>query len=252
MAALMVVLGLLAALQYRWVGQVAEAERTRLQAGARTRVEQLAQDFDREITRAFASLRVDADMLGRGDGATRYAARYERWAARTEHPGLVTAVYVVESTAEPRTLLRFDPAARQFVPAEWPEGLASVRQRLEEAEGGPGRTDRGGAGGFRGPFGFVADEAPALIAPIFVPEERRAEGTERTAFARPRSRGTTIVLLDRGYIERDLLPALAGRYFASGGEFDYCVVVTTRRDPHALVYRSDPDDGAHPSPDASA
>ena len=43
---------LLATLQYRWVGQVGEAERARLQAGARTRAEQLAQDFDREVTRA--------------------------------------------------------------------------------------------------------------------------------------------------------------------------------------------------------
>ncbi len=57
---------------------------------------------------------------------------------------------------------------------------------------------------------------------------------------------------DRGYIEKDLLPTLAGRYFASGGEFDYCVVVTTRREPRTVVYRSDPADGLHPTPDASA
>jgi signal transduction histidine kinase len=75
---------------------------------------------------------------------------------------------------------------------------------------------------------------------------------ERGGFARPRSAGFTIVQFDRGYIERDLLPTLAGRYFASGGEFDYCVVVTTRREPRTVVYRSDPADGLHPTPDASA
>src|ERR1051325_7950117 len=108
-AALLVAVGALGALQYAWVGQVAEAERARLQAGARTRVAQLAQDFDREITRAFASLRVDPDMLEAGGGA-RFAARYERWLAGTEHPGLVSAVYVT-SSAEPARLRRFDPAA---------------------------------------------------------------------------------------------------------------------------------------------
>jgi signal transduction histidine kinase len=248
LAALLVVLTLLAVLQFRWVGQVSEAERARLQAGARTRVEQLAQDFDREITRVFASLRVDAAMLDGPDGGTEYAARFERWAARTEHPGLVSAVYVLDGLpgATPK-LLRFDPAERRFVDAPWPDDLAGVRQRLEEPEGAPGRPERGP--GFRGPFGFVDDDAPALIVPIFAPEEHRGEPDPR--FGRPR-RGAAIVVLDRGYIQRDLLPSLAGRYFASGGEFDYCVVVTSRRDARALVYRSDPDDGAHPTPDASA
>ncbi len=63
-AGLLVALVLLAALQYRWVGQVGEAERARLQASARSRAEQLAEDFDREVTRAFALLQVDEDMLG--------------------------------------------------------------------------------------------------------------------------------------------------------------------------------------------
>src|SRR5262249_8711071 len=83
-AALVLVLGLLATLQYRWVGQVGEAERARLQEAARTRVGQLAQDFDREVTRAFAWLQVDADMLG-PDGGARYPARHDPSAAPTHH-----------------------------------------------------------------------------------------------------------------------------------------------------------------------
>jgi len=226
-AGLLVALVLLATLQYRWVGQVGEAERARLQASARSRAEQLAQDFDREVTRAFAWLQVDEDMLG-PDGGVRYAARYDRWAARTEHPGLVAAVYVVTQENGKPSLRRFDKASRAFVGTEWPAELSALRQRIEGVEGGPGRSDRGGG-------------------PIFSPESRPAE-----AFFRPRSAGFVIVQFDRGYIERDLLPALASRYFASGGEFDYCVVVTTRREPRTVVYRSDPADALHPAPDATA
>ncbi len=207
-AGLLVALVLLATLQYRWVGQVGEAERARLQASARSRAEQLAQDFDREVTRAFAWLQVDEDMLG-PDGGVRYAARYERWAARTEHPGLVAAVYVVTQENGQPSLRRFDKASRAFVGTEWPAELSALRQRIAES--------------------------------------RPAE-----AFFRPRSAGFVIVQFDRGYIEHDLLPALAGRYFASGGEFDYCVVVTTRREPRTVVYRSDPADALHPAPDATA
>jgi signal transduction histidine kinase len=263
--ALLVALVLLAALQYRWVGQIGEAERARLQSSAHGRAEQLARDFDREVTRAFALLPVVEDMLG-PDGGERYATRYERWASRSEHPGLVSAVYVVTAEKGTPSLRRFDKAARAFVPAEWPAALSPVRARLEGPEPGGGRPERGGAP--RGPFGMVEDEVPALVSPIFVSPppsgaavergfgergftERGSFG-ERAGFARPRSAGVTIVQRDRGYIEKDLLPALAGRYFASGGEFDYCVVVTNRREPRTVVYRSDPADGLHATPDATA
>jgi signal transduction histidine kinase len=272
-AALLLALGLLATLQYRWVGQVGEAERARLQAGARARVEQLAQDFDRVVTRAFALLQVDQDMLGPGGGAA-YATRYERWASRTEHPGLVEAIYVVTDEHGARVLRRFDKAERAFVPAEWPAAFSTLRARVEGTEGGPGRPDR--ADGPRGPFGLVADDVPALVSPIFSAEppgegaDRRGPVLERGGFmergavairgdfrtrggfVHMRSTGFLILQFDRGYVEHDLLPLLAGRYFASGGDFDYCVVVTTRRDPRTIIYRSDPADGLHAAPDASA
>jgi len=269
-AALLVVVGALAALQYRWVGQVAEAERSRMQAGARTRVAQLAQDFDREVTRAFAWLQVDADMLG-PEGGAQYAVRYDRWLGGAEHPGLVAGIYVA-ATGDPSRLRRFDPPTRAFVDTEWPADLSKVREALEaSSETGRPERDRGPGGperpGFRGPFGFVED-VPALVSPVFPPEDRRAEGgvpargertfdhgadrLDRGGPHRGRAVAHLIVLLDRGYIQRELLPGLASRYFTSGGEFDYCVVVTSRRDPGTVVYRSDPDDGAHPAPDASA
>ena len=246
-AGLLVALVLLATLQYRWVGQVGEAERTRLQAGAHTRAEQLAQDFDREVTRAFAMLLVDEDMLGT-DGGERYAARFERWAARSEHPGLVAAVYVFAPENGKLVLRRFDKTERAFVASDWPAAFSSLRARLEGIEPGGGRPERGV--GPRGPFGMVEDEVPAIVSPIFGPLP--AAPADRGPFVRPRSAGFTIVQLDRGYIEADLLPALAGRYFASGGDFDYCVVVTTRREPRTVVYRSDPADPLHATPDATA
>jgi signal transduction histidine kinase len=272
-AGLLVALVLLATLQYRWVGQVGEAERARLQSGARARAEQLAQDFDREVTRAFALLQLDEDMLA-PDGGERYAARFERWLARSEHPGLVAAVYVMAPEKGTLALRRFDKAQRTFVAAEWPPAMAALRARFEGTEAGPGRSERGP--GPRGPFGVVDDEVPAIVSPIFpppppvsgpgaehAPAERGAFGErgvfvergpfgERAGFARSPAAGFTIVEFDRGYIENEFLPALAGRYFAIGGEFDYCVVVTTRREPRTVVYRSDPADGLHPAPDATA
>ena len=139
------------------------------------------------------------------------------------------------------------PSCAAFVDAEWPPALSDLRQRLEEFATAPARPERGAR---RGPFS-LADEAPALVIPIPAPEAGEVRPGDRE-FAPPRTLGFTIVQLDRAYIQDEFLPALAGRYFASGGEFDYCVVITTRRDPRTVVYRSDPEDGAHLTPDATA
>ena len=53
--ALLVLVGALAWLQYRWLGEVSEAERARLQTSLHERASEFADDFDREITRAYFS-----------------------------------------------------------------------------------------------------------------------------------------------------------------------------------------------------
>jgi signal transduction histidine kinase len=238
-AVLVLLLAVLATLQYRWLGQVAEAERARLQAGARVRVEQIADEFDREITRAYAWLRVDPEMLGEG-GGERFAARYERWSARTEHPGLVAAIYVAEHAEGAARLRRFDPAARALVDAPWPDELAPLKAALE---GGPGERV-----GPRPPFGLLAGDVPALVIPIV---DRTGDGR---GGPRPpvRPRAATIVVLDRAYMAGEMLPALVTRHVASGGARDYAVVVRSRHDPAVVVYRSDaPGEDRRPEATAS-
>jgi signal transduction histidine kinase len=256
---LLVLLSVLATLQYRWLGQVAEAERARLQAGARTRVERLADDFDREVTRAYAWLRVDSDMLGEGGGA-RYADRYERWSARTEHAGLVAGVFVAERAGGQARLRRFDTGAREFVEAEWSVELQPIRDMFSRGGEGWLGAERGGP---RPPIGGVVEEIPALVIPMRAapmgadtgPHDRLLrydDGKRRPRDDGPRFvgpgpggfgprpwRGVTVVALDRGYIQRGLMPALVARHVAESGEIDYAVLVTSRRDPGTVIYRSD-------------
>jgi hypothetical protein len=53
----------LGCLQYRWTGELSEAEGVRLRAGLKMRADLLAQDLDREVTRAFLRLQVDSTTL---------------------------------------------------------------------------------------------------------------------------------------------------------------------------------------------
>jgi hypothetical protein len=58
-ATLVALLALLATLQYRWLGQVSQGERERMQASLRAGATRFGQDFNREITRAFLNFQLD-------------------------------------------------------------------------------------------------------------------------------------------------------------------------------------------------
>ncbi len=261
--ALAVLLVVLATLQYRWLGQISEADEARLRAGARSRAEQLARDFDREVTRAFLWLHVDAGSVRSHDWAA-YADRHARWARLTPHAGLVKDVWLVDATGE--ALERFDPATSGFQPASWPDSLSPLRERVHEVAlafsspprlGPPHASPRPGPSGasrlpksFHRPSDLFDDQIPAFVAPILsfepVPPGRPGMPFSRLA-------GFTLVTFDLDYVRHRFLPALVERHFGTGEDSDYGVVVSRRSDPRAVLFRSAPPvPGAASEGDATA
>jgi hypothetical protein len=84
-AGLVVLVGVLATLQYRWLGSVSDAERARLQASLQQRAEDFARELDRQITGVYAAFRSAAEPLGSGD-VEEFARRYDRWRAAGATP----------------------------------------------------------------------------------------------------------------------------------------------------------------------
>src|SRR5678816_2032686 len=56
-AALLLLLPALAFLQYKWLGQVSQAERDRMKSNLHASAVQFAEDFDRELTQTFDHFR---------------------------------------------------------------------------------------------------------------------------------------------------------------------------------------------------
>ncbi len=261
--ALAVLLLVLATLQYRWLGQISEADEARLRAGARSRAEQLARDFDREVTRAFLWLHVDAGSVRSHDWAG-YADRRARWARLTAHAGLVKDVWLVDAAGEAPQ--RFDPATSSFQPAPWPDSLVSLRERVHDIAlafsspphlAAPHASPRPGPSGasriaksFHRPSDLFDDQIPAFVAPI--PSfEPTAPGRVGMSFSR--LAGFTIVTFDLDYVRRRFLPALVERHFGADEDSDYAVVVSRRSDPQAVLFRSAPPvPGAASEGDATA
>ncbi len=125
-AVLLVLLPLLAWLQYEWIGQVSEGDRERMNASLRRSSNQFREDFDREIARIFSMFQVepvpDATLI-----PDDYAALYARWIETARYPRLLGGLYVAERRNGEPHLEKLNPLSKRFEPAEWPASLITLK-----------------------------------------------------------------------------------------------------------------------------
>ena len=226
-AALLGLIALLATLQYRWLGQISDAERARMAANVNTRAAAFAQDFDRELTRAYLLFQLETAPPPEERPAAAVAARYDRWQATARFPRMVKEIYLVPSDEAGKAsgLQRFDPATRFLEPAAWPGALSPVRTQLAHAEIAPQVPDPPSrAMLYRAITPTIWPAVPALVIPAAIVMFDHADRADIGASPLRH----TILLLDRDYITRDMLPALAQQYFRGTGDgFDYQLAVVS-------------------------
>jgi signal transduction histidine kinase len=229
----------LAWLQYRWLGQVSEAERERMQRSLRTAAAQFSIGFDQEVSRAAQTLQVDAASI-RDNRWAAYAERYDRWASQTADTRLVQDLLVVDELPRGSRHLRirrWNPGTHTVDSAEWPVELAALREGITASLGpvpvrpGADRRRR------REPLILPHTDTYTLLRPAteFLAPER--------AGAMPRLSviGATIIRLDPAFITTSLLPSLAAQHFHLGDDgADYRVAIVESEPPHHVVWDSAP------------
>jgi signal transduction histidine kinase len=261
--AMLAMLPVLAVLQYRWVGQVSQSERDRMQANLRAGAGRFKQDFDREVTRIFLGLQPDeADSIEAA--LNKYPERFRRWHSAAPYPQLVKDVFRVEAgEGGPARFSRLDDSASRFEADVWPEEMSSLREQLgkdiEAAAPGSGFitedvfisraqpppiVPRAGLMIQTAASPIVGD-IPALVIPIRRIELPQEGG--RIKITGPPS--FVIIRLDIDYIKHEFIPELARRYFSSSDELDYNLTVVSGEDANRVIYQSEP--GAAVSSSAS-
>ena len=249
--ALLGLIVLLAVLQYRWLGQISEAERAQRRATLATGALEFAQDFDREVTRAYLLFQTDAPIAEPVDDqalAGRFAARYDRWQETSRFPRLLKEFYAFSqdpprADARPAatTLRRFDPATRRLEAVEWPESLRTWRDQLAIASWKD--TSSGGDSFFiRRMPSPIWEAAPAIVVPMPLV----VFGESRPGVRLAPAIAYSLLIIDRDYVSRELLPTLAERHLGHHAEqgrvggLDFKVAVVSRAAPNALVFQSTP------------
>jgi signal transduction histidine kinase len=249
--ALLGLIVLLAVLQYRWLGQISEAERAQRRATLVAGALEFAQDFDREVTRAYLLFQTDAPSAMPSDDADlagRLAARYDRWQATGRFPRLLKEVYAfsqdppgADNSPGAATLRRFDPATRRLETVEWPDAMRNWREQLTAATW----KDSSAAGDalfIRKMPSPIWEGAPAIVVPTPIIVFGDSKPGVRIAPAMSYS----LLMIDREYVARELLPSLAERHFGHhaeqgiAGGLDFKVAVVSRATPDAFVFQSTP------------
>jgi signal transduction histidine kinase len=228
---LLVALGVLGTLQYRWLGAVSEAERERMRTSLRARATDISQEVNGELTRIYAAFRADTAGLD-AEPAKAIANAYSRWRESAQHPDLVKAIYLIEggdASAQPR---RFDTASRFLVPTEWPPELKGV---LQHPAGPPPVAN------LPTPM-FLVDsvnaQIPALV--IAVPRiTRNADSGQVTVITDPVAIARSIVIvLDNDRLIHEVVAPAVAKQFGDADASDYFVTIVKRDDQASVVYKT--------------
>ncbi|HET7217302.1 MAG TPA: HAMP domain-containing sensor histidine kinase [Vicinamibacterales bacterium] len=228
-AGLFGLLVLLALLQYRWLGQISEAERAQRRATVAKGAGDFAQDFDREITRAYLVFQADPPAnIDPAQFESRFATRYDHWQANSRFPRLIKEFYAFSLSEDgTASLRRYDPSSRRLEPTEWPASMADWRARLTSGTERE-KSANGSTMFIRQVPAPIWDSVPAIVVPVpmfFFTASVRPDAKSPPSLAGAfgdagmnASLGYTILVIDREYVARELLPSLAQRYFSQHRE----------------------------------
>lgn len=251
----LILLPLLAVLQYRWIGEVSAAERDRLESSLRVASDHFASDFDAELIRLSNSFQI---RDGFPDSAAPILERYQTWSETSPYPRIVRNLYLLKTNTDGEPELnRIDLQSGEMTPEPLPKELLEIRDRFRPGTIAP-----------------LSQDSMFLVTMIF--RRGRPFGTQRQDDNRPRSsddftrtprfgrggrgarggrgsggpgaggpggpagqsEGAVVMELDREVIVRDLIPALVEKHFSTRDDPAYRIAVVSHGDVPRVVYSS--------------
>ncbi|HMS39023.1 MAG TPA: HAMP domain-containing sensor histidine kinase [Pyrinomonadaceae bacterium] len=226
-AVLLTLLGVLAYLQYAWLGQISDGERERLQRNLQMDTQRFAEEFNREIQNAYFNFLVDGKVFSEKNWSE-FNERYDFWREKATYPELIKEFYFVET--ESGAILRFNKENRLFESANWTENLNKLKPKLSQDES----------------LRPIAEEVPALLMPVREMTEKldrilvRKPQTENVVGQRsqiPTKIGTLIIELDELVFKNQIFPDLVKKYFSANDSANYRLAVVNRE--NQTIYQTE-------------
>ena len=221
---LMAIVAVLAALQYRWLGQVSQAERGRMHETMTARVQALADDLDREIARLYVAFQLRSPEMDAIDAAM--ARRYQLWRDAGGRASLVRDIYLARGDG---SLERLDRDRGTLTPIEWPAALEPVRTSHLRLPAPPP-----GSSGITLRLPQTVTPHPLAISVLLPFDLHRVAQSERPNGAR--TPGFVLLLLDERVLTEEVLPSLAATHLGDSLD-DYRLAVVRTGSTPTVVYQ---------------
>jgi signal transduction histidine kinase len=226
-------------LQYRWIGEVSQAERERLREALRTSLSRLGQQFNAELTTAVT--RVVADLGPSPGGAVE----------PVQLPPLIKSVSLVSAQGERAVFRRLDPVKGSFVEAEWPGEWGELRAYLEARIAGNSGPPFG-----REPATVGGGAANVIELPLlpWEPDMQRGPpllGEPPQRLPMRRITGWCLSEVDVDYIRSTMIPSLVLQHLGENASSEYYAEVVAVEEPGRVVYQLDPAERVGRKPDAA-
>ncbi len=215
---------LLAGLQYKWLGQISDAERVRLESRLKDDTKRFAEDFNREIQTTYFNFQIDAEDFA-NQNWNAFNKRLIYWNSQTQFPELVKGFYFVKKDNS-QTLLKFNAENRTFEKAVWTNDLTNINQKINaENELNP-----------------ILEEQTALAIPVFKKDENIEQIIVRSKeihsekikteseIQLPEKYGFLIILLDENVIKDQIFPSLVSKYFSDTDNANYKISISDQKD----------------------
>ncbi len=209
--AMAVLLPVLAALQYHWLGQVSEGASERLQSSLRASATAFRHDFNRELIRAYLNFHMES-AAPPVDVERFQIERFENWNRSAPYPQIISDVFVVNQDEQGQPLLnRVNLQTRKLEATGWSRELESLRERFTQSKVVESFTE----------------DIPALIVPLpsLTPSEQHV----------PIPPAFTVIKLNLYFLQSEFIPALLQRHMLDSST-EYDVAITSLTDPAEVIY----------------
>jgi signal transduction histidine kinase len=219
---LLLLLPLLAILQYQWIGRITEVDRLRLRETLYSSAERFGNDLRAELSRPMTTFRLRPEEFEELPAAL--AGRMNQWLETAPHPAVLRRIFAVErQTGGSFHVESYDSESGTLVPEEWSPDF-DFGNRLAKTR-----------------------DNPLLFIPAMGPP--RGPRPERAPLAGFGGGRSIAVELDSGAVSSGLVPELVQRHFPSAFREDYVVAIVPRGRPEDVVYRTGPPEVDLSSPD---
>ena len=269
---MVVLLVVLAFLQYRWTNEATAASEMRFGAELESLMMKWHGDLYGEFSAICTAMQVGPDS-GARDTWNDYLERYVEWNSAPPHesfpnvyrnPDLVQNVYIWDTNLDSQPqLFQLNSDKKKIEAAEIPQGLQTLLSRLRanstslstslrvwqlpKPEQGATSEDTAASSSLAvtPTTGWQFDEnVPAIVHPIFQRDGRSLTSSSPVDWM--------VVVLDLNALRKRILPELGTRYFGGLEGLDYKIAVVAKGVKPELIYSSDAGFGEAESDSADA